>query len=94
MSRAVRPSFVRSPVKTRLTPARRPSAVKEDTEEPVAATGALPSCRESTAAAERHGRIAERAYRFAEARGFTGDHQLDDWLAAEREVDETAPGKT
>jgi Protein of unknown function (DUF2934) len=81
MSRAVRPSFVKSPMKTRLTPARRSPAVKEETQAPAAA-------------AERYQRIAERAYLLAAARGFAGDHQLDDWLAAEREVDETAPGKT
>ena len=30
-------------------------------------------------------RIAEAAYYRAQGRGFRGDHQLDDWLAAERE---------
>lgn len=30
--------------------------------------------------------IAERAYHRAERRGFTPGHELDDWLAAEREV--------
>ena len=30
--------------------------------------------------------IAERAYYRAERRGFTPGHELDDWLAAEREV--------
>jgi hypothetical protein len=32
--------------------------------------------------------IAERAYYRAERRGFTAGHELDDWLAAEREVTE------
>ncbi len=42
-------------------------------------------------AAERHQRIAESAYLRAAARNFSGDHELDDWLAAEREIDaETA----
>jgi hypothetical protein len=36
----------------------------------------------------RHARISEAAYRLAEARGFEGGSELDDWLAAEREVDE------
>jgi hypothetical protein len=35
----------------------------------------------------RHSRISEAAYRIAEARGFAGGSELDDWLAAEREVD-------
>ena len=34
---------------------------------------------------ERQRRIAERAYRKAQERGFAGDRQLDDWLEAERE---------
>lgn len=35
----------------------------------------------------REARIAEAAYWRAERRGFTGGQELDDWLAAEREVD-------
>ena len=35
---------------------------------------------------ERRKRIAEAAYYRAQGRGFRGDHQLDDWLAAEREL--------
>jgi hypothetical protein len=30
--------------------------------------------------------IAEQAYRLAERRGFSGEHSLDDWLAAEQQV--------
>ena len=37
--------------------------------------------------AERHERIALAAYRRAEERGFEPGHELDDWLAAEREID-------
>ena len=33
-------------------------------------------------------RIAELAYYKAEARGFSGDRALDDWLDAESEVDD------
>ena len=33
----------------------------------------------------RHRRIAERAYRRAEQRGFVPGHEFDDWLAAEAE---------
>jgi len=36
---------------------------------------------------ERKRRIAEGAYRRAEARGFAGNRELDDWLEAEREID-------
>lgn len=31
--------------------------------------------------------IAESAYYRAEARGFEAGHELEDWLAAEREID-------
>jgi hypothetical protein len=37
----------------------------------------------------RHRRISEAAHRIAEARGFAGGSELDDWLAAERDVDAT-----
>lgn len=43
----------------------------------------------------REARIAEAAYWRAERRGFTAGHELDDWLAAEREIDgqlAAAPG--
>jgi hypothetical protein len=43
----------------------------------------IPSFSESRAA-----RIAEAAYWRAERRGFTAGQELDDWLAAEKEVDE------
>jgi len=36
---------------------------------------------------DRATRIAERAYQLAEQRGFTPGGELEDWLAAEREVD-------
>jgi len=40
-------------------------------------------------ASVRHERIAKAAYRRAESRGFAPGHEIEDWLAAEREVDET-----
>jgi hypothetical protein len=43
----------------------------------------IPSFSESRAA-----RIAEAAYWRAERRGFTAGQELDDWLAAEKEVDD------
>ena len=43
----------------------------------------IPSFSES-----REARIAEAAYWRAERRGFTSGQELDDWLAAEKEVDE------
>jgi hypothetical protein len=41
---------------------------------------------------ERQRRIAEAAYRKAQERGFAGDRQLDDWLDAEREHNQTQGG--
>jgi Protein of unknown function (DUF2934) len=38
--------------------------------------------------ADRWRRIALAAYLRAERRGFAGDAELEDWLAAEKEVDE------
>jgi hypothetical protein len=35
----------------------------------------------------RQARIAALAYSYAERRGFSGHHELDDWLRAEHEVD-------
>jgi hypothetical protein len=37
--------------------------------------------------ADRHHRIQEAAYRLAVQRGFAPGHDVEDWLAAEREVD-------
>ncbi|HSG66567.1 MAG TPA: DUF2934 domain-containing protein [Gammaproteobacteria bacterium] len=38
---------------------------------------------------QRQALIAQAAYRYAERRGFVGGNPVDDWLAAEREVDQT-----
>jgi hypothetical protein len=38
----------------------------------------------------RRQRIERAAYRLAQARGFAPGHELEDWLAAEREVDGAA----
>ena len=43
--------------------------------------------RERLDSPERSRRISEAAYQRAEARGFTPGAELDDWLAAEREID-------
>jgi hypothetical protein len=37
--------------------------------------------------------IAEAAYFSAQRRGFTPGHELDDWLAAENEVDQRLAGE-
>ena len=66
-------------------PAAAPATPTEATE--VTATRLerreIPSFSES-----REARIAEAAYWRAERRGFVAGQELDDWLAAEKEVDE------
>jgi hypothetical protein len=43
----------------------------------------------------RHSMITEAAYYFSEHRGFASGHELDDWLAAENQVDAAVgPGET
>jgi len=49
----------------------------------------IPSFSES-----REARIAEAAYWRAERRGFTAGQELDDWLAAEKEVDGDGAGRS
>jgi hypothetical protein len=39
-------------------------------------------------------RISRRAYEIAERRGFSPGHELDDWLAAEREIEAGEPRNT
>lgn len=46
-----------------------------------------PARTEPSPPAQRHAMIAERAYFLAEARAFAPGGELDDWLAAEREID-------
>jgi hypothetical protein len=41
----------------------------------------------------RHASIAEAAYFRSELRGFTPGHELEDWIAAEEEVDQRLLGE-
>jgi hypothetical protein len=74
--------------KTKKTPAPAPQQ-QPPKPEPTEVTAThlerrdIPSFSES-----REARIAEAAYWRAERRGFTAGQELDDWLAAEREVDD------
>ena len=47
-----------------------------------------PERSESSEAPQRHALIAESAFFIAQKRGFAPGQELDDWLAAEREVDQ------
>ena len=42
----------------------------------------------------RHACIAEGAYLYAEHRGFASGHELNDWLAAENDVDQRLAGES
>jgi Protein of unknown function (DUF2934) len=44
-------------------------------------------------AIDRRASIAAAAYEMAARRGFASGHELDDWLAAEREVDSRLLGE-
>jgi hypothetical protein len=76
--------------RTKKTAAPGAQATSPDTE--VTATQLerreIPSFSES-----REARIAEAAYWRAERRGFGAGQELDDWLAAEREVDQDIAAK-
>ena len=37
--------------------------------------------------------VAEAAYFLAQARGFAPGHELEDWLAAERQIDRRSTGR-
>jgi hypothetical protein len=50
----------------------------------------LDSVPEGLGAEEQRQRIREAAYRRAEQRGFAPGAELDDWLAAEREMKEAS----
>jgi hypothetical protein len=42
---------------------------------------------------DRHASIAEAAYFRSQHRGFTPGHELEDWLAAEEEIDQRLIGE-
>ena len=61
------------------------------TARPVPATAQAdlsPERSESSELPQRQVLIAEAAFFIAQERGFSPGHELDDWLAAEREVDQ------
>ena len=51
-----------------------------------------PERPESSEPPQRHALIAEAAFFIAQSRGLLPDRQLDDWLAAEHEVDQRLAG--
>lgn len=47
-----------------------------------------PASGESIAPVQRHAMIAEAAFFMAQSRGFTPSQELDDWLTAERDIEQ------
>lgn len=75
------------------TGSRKPGAGKaKSVQYPVVAVGNTGSASNSHSHDSRTQMIARAAYHLAEQRGFAPGHELDDWLAAEFEVDQRLMG--
>lgn len=72
-----------------MTPAAtKPVSTEASVVTPSTEAGPSPVSAEPTDPAHRHVMISEAAFFIAQARGFTPSRELDDWLAAEREIDQ------
>jgi hypothetical protein len=72
-----------------MTPSASKQATTETRTVPLpAALDPSPASGQPTAPVQRHAMIAEAAFFMAQARGFTPCQELDDWLAAEREIEQ------
>lgn len=77
-----------TPTAPEQSSAKRPNSAAEHESRSSEVTAARLKRREIPSfSVSREARIAEAAYWRAERRGFTGGQELDDWLAAEREID-------
>ena len=63
------------------TPQSKKTTAKKPT------VSAKPQAMQSVNDEERYQLITEAAYLIAEQRGFEGNHEMDDWLQAEAEID-------
>lgn len=66
---------------------RQPAPNLQATAPPDLPTSGSDACTAAVRAEQRHALIERAAYRLAERRGFSPGEELDDWLAAEVEVD-------
>ena len=72
-----------------MTPSASKQATTETITAPLPAEAVSPSADAPSAdPAQRHVMIAEAAFYIAQSRGFTPSQELDDWLAAEREIEQ------
>jgi hypothetical protein len=69
-------------------PESRQSALTVPTIPATAEAAPSPEGPEPSEPAQRHALIAEAAFLIAQERGFAPGHELNDWLAAEREIDQ------
>jgi hypothetical protein len=69
---------------------RRPSAAEKGAVQPAVEPSSGPAAVAAVSPAERRRMIAEAAYFRAERRGFALGGGLDDWIAAETEIDRLA----
>jgi len=76
-----------------MTASASKQGASETRDLPSAANAALtPELSDSAGQSQRQAMIAESAFFIAQERGFGPDQELDDWLAAEREVDQRLLG--
>lgn len=66
--------------------AKRQARSSKGTRKDLSLIDNTPKSALNVAVAQKSSRIAEVAYYRAQARGFTPGHELEDWLAAEAEV--------
>ena len=87
MSNAVIPGQAGTSKPKRSKPAPAPARKAQAKASAPGQAKPAPSTAEPGSADERWRMIAEEAYLRAERRGFSHGDPIDDWLAAEREVD-------
>ena len=69
------------------SPSKPRATVKAGTMSPsLSQSSVLPADSDAELVEDHHAMIAEAAFFIAESRGFIPGHELDDWLAAEREI--------
>jgi len=73
--------------KTETTPAEKTAVTSPAKTTPARKTAKTTPRRAEVSEDMRRGMIAQAAYLRAERRGFTGGNEIEDWLAAEAEVD-------
>ena len=71
-----------------MEPAKRQSRNTKSTNKKLSLIGNMQKSTNSIALTQQKSRIALSAYYKAQARGFAPGHELEDWLAAEAELNQ------